>query len=116
MRLLALACCFVGFTAVAETKTTVTITMPDCPGDNAVSVDVYTPNGTPPFPTVALGHGYQNGKENFAVLAAQLCSEGFLVVVPQFPCCPPVARLISRAMGRSCSPPSTPRPRWVRST
>ncbi|MEW5738797.1 MAG: hypothetical protein AB1938_07710, partial [Myxococcota bacterium] len=83
---LPLLLCLVGSVASAQvTKTTTTLTMPDCPGDNSYQVDVYRPAGTPPFPVVAIGHGFQNSKDNYAVVANELATQGVLVVVPQFP-------------------------------
>jgi len=76
----------VAATASAQvTKSTVTLSMPDCPGDNTYQVDVYRPAGTPPFPVVAIGHGFQNSKDNYEVLARELATAGVLSVVPQFP-------------------------------
>jgi MYXO-CTERM domain-containing protein len=68
------------------TKTTTSVALNDlCLPDATYQVDVYTPAGAPPFPAVALGHGYQNSKDNEEGLARQLAAAGILVVAPQFP-------------------------------
>jgi dienelactone hydrolase len=86
MRVWFLLCCLAGSAVWAQvTKTTVTLTMPDCPNDNSYQVDVYRPAGTAPFPVVAIGHGFQNSKDNYAEVANELAAQGILVVVPQFP-------------------------------
>ncbi len=48
-------------------------------------VDRYLPSGTPPFPIVALGHGFSNSKANVQGLAQALQADGIVVVAPQFP-------------------------------
>ena len=66
------------------TKSTTSVSLADAPTDT-YAVDVYRPAGTPPFPVVALGHGFQNSKDNQEALARELAARGLVVVVPQFP-------------------------------
>lgn len=63
------------------TRTTFTVMV----NNTSFSVDQYTPQGTGPFPIVALGHGFSNSKDNVTVLAQALAAEGAVVVAPQFP-------------------------------
>lgn len=68
------------------TKTTVSVTVPNCGTGSATSeVDVYRPAGAGPFPLVSFGHGFQNSKDNAAGVAQALGALGIVVVVPQFP-------------------------------
>lgn len=87
MRLISLAVLFLAATASAQvTKTTTSVTVPNCGNGPAThDVDVYRPAGAGPFPLVALGHGFQNSKDNFAGLAQALGALGIVVVAPQFP-------------------------------
>jgi hypothetical protein len=64
--------CLVSASAFAQvTKTTVTVSFPNCTGSTPASydVDVYRPSGTGPFALVGIGHGFQNSKANHEVLA-----------------------------------------------
>ncbi len=68
------------------TKTTTMVTVPNCGAGSATSdVDVYRPAGAGPFPLVAIGHGFQNSKDNSVGVAQALGALGIVVVVPQFP-------------------------------
>lgn len=87
MRALAVTLVVLASVASAQvTKTTTTVTVPACGSQPAMhDVDVYRPSGAGPFPLVALGHGFQNDKNNFSGLANALAALGVVVVVPQFP-------------------------------
>lgn len=54
-------------------------------GSTTYAYDRYLPAGQPPFPVMALGHGFSNSKDNVAGLATTLMTRGVLVVAPQFP-------------------------------
>ncbi|MBL8912451.1 MAG: hypothetical protein JNM17_17295 [Archangium sp.] len=87
---LVLACSLLASTgAFAQvTKSTVMVSMPNCnpaPALTNYPADVYRPAGSGPFGLVAIGHGFQNSKDNHEVLARALASRGIVVVVPQFP-------------------------------
>lgn len=75
-----------GVASAQVTKTSASVTVPMCGSAPASSdVDVYRPAGAGPFPLVAIGHGFQNSKDNAAGLAQALGAQGIVVVVPQFP-------------------------------
>lgn len=74
-----------GAFAQTVTKTSATVTVTGCNGAPTAAVDVYRPSGSGPFPLVAIGHGFQNSKDNEEGLARALGALGIAVVVPQFP-------------------------------
>jgi dienelactone hydrolase len=89
MRSLLAGCLLLSSVAFAQvTKTSVSVSIANCSATPAMATyqaDVYRPAGAGPFPLVAIGHGFQNSKDNYEQLARALAAEGIAVTVPQFP-------------------------------
>lgn len=89
MRVLVLLAVTVSAVSMAQvSKSATTVSIANCnpsPAMASYQVDVYRPTGAGPFGLVALGHGFQNSKDNMEVLARAIAAKGAVVVVPQFP-------------------------------
>ena len=64
-----------------------TINLHDAKRDRPIAVDLYSPTGLPQsqIPVIVISNGLGGQRDRFILLAQQLASQGFLVVVPDHP-------------------------------